>query len=258
MPRTRRARSDTAAEADASARALTRQAKQARTEVPTHSRTRLPVADILDRVGGDTRPLSAGHVEQLLDSIRIFGLIQPIVVDRQHHLLAGAHRLAALLTWRNRDPTSFEERFGEGVPVHVYDLDASSDPTQALAVEISENEKRRDYSRSEAIDLARRLLEQGYSHRSTPGAPRQGEQMLVPALSALIGRSEKTIRRYLRELDPAWGSSRGKLDTVQIRARTLNEVRTVLELPALPADDAQVLRSALAILERFQRPTATA
>ncbi len=256
----RRALSDTFAEVAESAAALTTQADAAGASVP-HTRARLPVADILDRLGGDTRPLSADHVDQLVASIQVFGLIQPIVVDRHHRLLAGAHRLAALLTWRNQDPSAFQARYGEGVPVHIYDLDAAQDPERAIAVEISENEKRRDYTRPEAIAMARRLLDQGYSHRSSPGAPKQGERMLIPALAVIIGRSEKTIRRYLQEAATGDRSARvasTNVDIVQIRPRTLEDLRTVRGLPDLSAEDAQVLDAALAILARYSPGVQTA
>lgn len=52
--------------------------------------------DILDRPGGDTRPLNLNHVSELATSILVIGLITPLTVDCHGHLLAGGHRRAAL------------------------------------------------------------------------------------------------------------------------------------------------------------------
>jgi ParB-like chromosome segregation protein Spo0J len=56
----------------------------------------IPIANILPRPEGDFRPLDAGHVVTLAESMTLLGLLEPIVVDLEGHLLAGAHRLAAL------------------------------------------------------------------------------------------------------------------------------------------------------------------
>ena len=56
----------------------------------------IPIANILPRSEGNVRPLDAGHVVTLAESMTLLGLLEPIVVDLEGHLLAGAHRLAAL------------------------------------------------------------------------------------------------------------------------------------------------------------------
>jgi len=225
----RRSLFDTLSDVEASAGDLTVQSDAlAQAESVARSRARLPLAAIHDRPGGDTRPVAPAHAAALADSISAFGLIQPIVVDRHHRLLAGSHRRAALRLLQEQDAAAFARHFADGVPVHVYDLDAVTQAELALAVEIAENEKRRDYSRAEAIGMAERLKELGYSYRETAGAPRTGERMLIPALAAMIGKSEKTIRRYLHEAlaDPAAAAAVSEnVDTVQILRRT----RGVLE-----------------------------
>jgi hypothetical protein len=54
------------------------------------------LAAILPRPEDDVRPLDAGHVVTLAESIALLGLLDPILVNLKGHLLAGAHRLAAL------------------------------------------------------------------------------------------------------------------------------------------------------------------
>jgi ParB family transcriptional regulator, chromosome partitioning protein len=157
----------------------------------------LPLDQITDRPGGDTRTLNQGHVEELAESIAVVGLIQPIVVDVQGRLLAGGYRRAAIAHLQTTNPTAFSQWFGAGVPVHRFDFDASEDEGRALAIEATENEKRRDYTVGEVQDLADRLRRSGYE--DLKGRPKPGQKSVVLALSTIIGKSDKTVRRYLSE-----------------------------------------------------------
>ena len=51
----------------------------------------------------DTRPLNPAHVEALAESIVALGLIEPLAVDKQGRLLAGGHRLAAIVQLKESD-----------------------------------------------------------------------------------------------------------------------------------------------------------
>jgi ParB family transcriptional regulator, chromosome partitioning protein len=157
--------------------------------------SRLPLDQITDRPGGDTRPLNPAHVEALAESIAAVGLIQPIAVDSQGRLLAGGHRRAAIVQLQSTNPNAFSQWFGAGVPVHRFDFDASQDEARALAIEASENEKRRDYTPGEVRELADRLVAAGY--RATEGRPKKGEKSLIPSLAVIVGKSHRTIHRYL-------------------------------------------------------------
>jgi ParB family transcriptional regulator, chromosome partitioning protein len=157
--------------------------------------SRLPLGQIIDRPSGDTRPLNPAHVEALAESIAAVGLIQPIAVDNQGRLLAGGHRRAAIVHLQATNPTAFSQWFGAGVPVHRFDFDAAQDEARALAIEASENEKRRDYSAVEVRALADRLVAAGY--RATEGRPKKGEKSLIPSLAVIVGKSHRTIHRYL-------------------------------------------------------------
>jgi ParB family chromosome partitioning protein len=79
-------------------------------------------------------------------------------------------------------------------------FEASEDPEQALQVEISENEKRRDYTPNEVRALAERLRAAGYV--DTPGRPSKDEKRLRPALEVIVGKSLRSVRRYLTEEKP--------------------------------------------------------
>jgi ParB family transcriptional regulator, chromosome partitioning protein len=154
----------------------------------------LPLASILPRLP-DTRPLKPAHVEALMESIAVLGLIQPIAVDSQGILLAGGHRREAIERLQTANPAAFAEHFGAGVPVRSYDFDAAEDPDRALAIEATENEKRRDYTATEVRELADRLKAAGYHH--TKGRAKQGTMPLLPSLAVIVGKSERQIKRYL-------------------------------------------------------------
>jgi ParB family transcriptional regulator, chromosome partitioning protein len=157
----------------------------------------LPLEQITERPGGDTRPLTQSHVESLAESIAAVGLIQPIAVDGQGRLLAGGHRLAAIEYLQATDQDSFNQWFSQGVPIRQYGFDAEQEPELALAIEATENEKRRDYTPVEVRELADRLKSAGYNY--TSGRPAKGQKSLIPSLSVIVGKSDKTIRRYLSD-----------------------------------------------------------
>jgi ParB family chromosome partitioning protein len=158
----------------------------------------LSIDTITERLEGDTRPLNPTHVEELANSIAIVGLIAPIAVDNQGRLLAGGHRRAAILLLREQDPEAYVKQFPAGqVPIRRYDFDSQAEPDKALAIEASENEKRRDYTPTEVRAIADRLRAAGY--RDAPGKPKKGEKALRPALELIIGKSIRQVRRYLND-----------------------------------------------------------
>jgi ParB family chromosome partitioning protein len=182
--------------------------------------------DIQLRPGGDTRVLNLSHVIQLVESIAALGLLEPLVVDQEVRLLAGAHRLAAIQIL-SESPENRLERLEEicgvlkgksrskiaeilteirvisddeslsDVPVRVLAFDATKDADRALAVEAAENSLRRDYTPQEVFGLYHRLLDAGYTIR--PGKPKKGEKPLKPALAVVIGKSVKTVERLLKK-----------------------------------------------------------
>ena len=156
----------------------------------------MPLDAIKPRPHAQTRPADPSHVAALADSIAAVGLISPIAVDANGVLLAGLHRLDAIKALQAIDRKRFDELFGAGVPVRRFDFDAVTDPSQAIIVEATENEQRRDYTPEEVRQLADRLVAAGYVQRE--GRPAKGEKALRPALALIIGKSEITVKRYLQ------------------------------------------------------------
>lgn len=160
-------------------------------------RASLPFSQIQDRLL-DTRQLRQDHIDQLAESIAVLGLIEPLVVDIGGRLLAGGHRKAAILQIKEQKPEAYSQQFPDDmIPVRVMPFDADEESDRALQVEISENEKRRDYTPAEVRSLAVRLRTAGYS--DTSGRPTRGEKRLRPALEVIVGKSLRSVRRYLTE-----------------------------------------------------------
>jgi ParB family chromosome partitioning protein len=144
----------------------------------------------------DTRPLNQPHVAALAESIAVVGLIEPLAVDLKGRLLAGSHRLAAIQWLKTNQSAAYAAQFPDDqVLVRRFDFNADEDPQRALAIEVTENEKRRDYSPSEVKTLAERLKAAGY--REKPGKPRKGQRALMPALETIVGKSARQLHRYL-------------------------------------------------------------
>lgn len=157
--------------------------------------------DMIFERNKNTRELNAAHVAGLAESIEALGLLEPLVVDSRGRLLAGGHRLAALGYLRENSPEHFQKNFAQGVPVRALPFDSAEEPDIALAVEVAENEHRRDYTRQEVLSIAARLREAGY--KDTAGRPRTGQKALAPALSTVLGKSIRTVRRVLQEEEQA-------------------------------------------------------
>jgi len=173
---------------------------EAKADKERMQRAALPLDQIQERVT-DTRQLRQEHVEQLAESIAVLGLLEPLVVDNRGRLLAGGHRKAAIFSIKENNPEAYAQHFPDNtVPVRMMSFDAEADPERALQVEVSENEKRRDYTPAEVRALAERLRTAGYM--DTPGRPTKDEKRLRPALEVIIGKSLRSVRRYLTEEKP--------------------------------------------------------
>lgn len=166
-----------------------------------------------------SRTLDPRHVLDLARSIAALGLIHPLVIDVEDVVIAGSHRYAALVVlatphadrytrlvelapaaagieWQ-ADALEFPgaERLDfYRVPVRVLPLSQREAPDEAWRAEVAENERRRDYSPKEVRALAERLKEQGY--KIAAGRYVSGERAL-PVIAALVGKSERQVRRLL-------------------------------------------------------------
>lgn len=135
-----------------------------------------------------------GDLTSLMASIREFDLIQPIVLTRDLHLVAGGRRLAAMkaldfkclmhglhFVWRDE-----------------------LDPLRLKAIELEENLKRKDLTWSEIVLGKQQLLEikqqeHGLATMGRPSASASGEArgFGVRSLAAMLGESAATTSEDL-------------------------------------------------------------
>lgn len=116
------------------------------------------------------------HLQELANSIKAQGIIQPIVVrkigDDRYEIVAGERR------WRAAQLVPLAE-----VPVVINDIDDRS----AMAIALIENIQREDLNPLEEADAFRRLLDEF--------------EMTHQQIADVVGKSRATISNMLRLLD---------------------------------------------------------
>ena len=119
-----------------------------------------------------------GDIKELADDIRQNGLINPPVVNRDYELLAGERRLRACksLGWGQIEVRMMDTR----------------DAEHELNVEISENENRKEFSKSERVDYMKRLLR----IEQAKAKERQGERTSVENKTDVVRADEETARQF--------------------------------------------------------------
>jgi len=211
----------------------------------------VPLSVIRNRFSGDTRPLNATHVDKLMESIAALGLIEPIVVDTQNRLLAGGHRKAAILRLQDEKPDVFEQHFADRkVPVRVMPFDSEENPDLALAVEASENDQRKNYTKAEVLAIAEKLRNAGYKDSS--GRPKKDEKRLKPALMTIFGTSLRTVERYLTEDEKT--PPRGGVSTQKVYSQSLQKLKQCQAIaPTTPQEHtlAEKLPEVIQLLEKI-------
>ena len=157
----------------------------------------LPLDMVQPRPAEDTRPVDDDHVQAIAESVRVMGLIQPIYLDREFRLVAGAHRLSAFHLLAKEDPKKWSK-----IPVVVDpDLDALAQPDLALRKEIVENEKRSNLTPNQVKAAAQRLLESDANFTRRPGRLKKGQRALTPFLADTFGVSKRYVRSLLNQPD---------------------------------------------------------
>lgn len=145
----------------------------------------------------DTRAINEDHARALMESIRVLGLIEPIVTDANGVLLAGGHRHWALNKLIVEHLEDFEKHFpGAEIPVRRMNFNVADDEARALAIEVGENEHRRNYSADEIRTVAERLEKAGY--KRIKGRQGKDDKPLMPVLSAAVGLSKRRINEILK------------------------------------------------------------
>jgi 16S rRNA G966 N2-methylase RsmD len=153
----------------------------------------LPVADVLveDRVRKDF-----GDIDELANSIREVGLIQPIVVYRDLKLAAGERRLRAM------------KKLGITELVHgkTFIFNDELDNLKRGAIECEENLKRKQFTWQEEILAKQRLLRllQTIHGVARSGAPTQSDRLGITSpgigvnkLASLLGESNAQTSKDL-------------------------------------------------------------
>ena len=133
----------------------------------------------IDRiVVGDRIRKDFGDIEELADDIRENGLINPPVVNKEYVLLAGERRLRAckLLGWPQIEVRMMDTR----------------DAEHELNIEISENDVRKGFTKSERVDYIRRLLR----IEQAKAKERQGERTSARNLTEVQRSDEATAEQF--------------------------------------------------------------
>lgn len=147
------------------------------------------LVDIDKIVVGDRIRKDFGDIEELADDISENGLINPPVVNKEYVLLAGERRLRAckLLGWPQIEVRMMDTR----------------DAEHELNIEISENDVRKGFTKSERVDYIKRLLRieqaKAKENMSAGGEGREISHTLRSDESTAeqFGISSNTMRREL-------------------------------------------------------------
>lgn len=216
----------------------------------------MKLADILGRAGAmDTRKPSDADVEAVAESIDALGLLEPIVTDRAGVLLAGKTRLLALRRLAMKDPDRWAF-----APVRKMPFFAEEDPARALACEVAENEKRRDYTTAEIKALADRLRKAGF--KDTKGRPRKGTKALAPALGAVVGKSRRQLLRILapektapeaQAINAPYVAFTEAAARLARALRAFNSAAAMTDARKLAPDERRALRDAAALAETLTK-----
>ena len=150
------------------------------------------LVDIDKIIVGDRIRRDFGDIQELADDIQENGLINPPVVNKEYALLAGERRLRAcrLLGWPQIEVRMMDTR----------------DAEHELNIEISENDVRKGFTKSERVDYIRRLLriEQAKAkERQDLGLKSDEGSRADDATAKQFGIGRDTMRRELFIADNA-------------------------------------------------------
>lgn len=137
---------------------------------------------------GDRIRKDFGDIEELAEDISENGLINPPVVNKEYELLAGERRLRAckLLGWPQIEVRMMDTR------------DAEHD----LEIEVSENECRKEFTKTERLDYARRLArieaaknQQGKRSDLAQDVVQSERNRAANAVATILGTNRETLRQ---------------------------------------------------------------
>jgi ParB-like nuclease domain len=176
-----------------------------------------------------------GNIDELSNSIKEYGLIQPIIIDSDfNYLIAGGRRLEAVkrLGWtellHGRDFVWREE------------LDKENKQLRLQAVELEENLKRKELTWTEQVEGKKRLLVlmQGIYGQPKLGAPTRSERadpnsrgFGVNRLAAMLGENKSITSQDLELADALERiPTLKKADTKESARRQMSILGTVVQM----------------------------
>lgn len=170
---------------------------------PAHATAELPTNEIAPNPDQPRRRFDESELERLADSIRRYGVLQPVVVRRA---AAGAARPYELVVGERRWRAS--QRAGrETVPAVVQDVE----PRDLLEVALVENVQRRDLNPIELAQAFRALLEAGRTQDEV------GER---------VGLDRSTVANHLRLLE----LPKELQEDVELGALSMGHAKALLQL----------------------------
>lgn len=171
---------------------------------PAHATTELRTSDIAPNPEQPRRRFDESELERLADSIRRYGVLQPIVVRRAAE---GAARPYELVVGERRWRAS--QRAGrDTVPAVVQDVE----PRDLLEVALVENVQRRDLNPIELAQAFRALLETGRTQDEV------GER---------VGLDRSTVANHLRLLE----LPKELQEDVELGTLSMGHAKALLQLP---------------------------
>lgn len=248
----------------------------------------VPLKSIKPRLHGDLRAVDIGHALSLARSIAqnsrhgVFGLIQSLAVDQELRLLCGRHRQFAcelisqpqgtrhawILSQIEAGATTGlashellkpDPQSGimpvEEIPYFVGEVPAicihcENDLDRSLAIEVIENEKRKDFTREDIKRLIDRLENMGYAFISKAGNRSEEERSGVPLLAHWLGKSHRQAQRLV---------TKAKLEEPLKPEKQFknheNALKRILKDQDLPDDLKALAKKALQILKNYKVPS---
>lgn len=187
------------------------------------------IVNIVDISETDRVRADFGDMDGLINSIKEFGIIEPIVlaqVDHHIELSAGGRRLEAIrrIGWK-------ELRHGR----HFVWLDESNnDPYRRKAVELEENLRRQDLSWQEQVLGKKQLLEIMESIHGKAEMGRGQSGFGVRKLAAMLGETPAATSKDLKIAELA--TALPKLLNLKTKADVIRKFQLVASLAAIQED----------------------
>lgn len=164
-----------------------------------------PTTIKIDRENRQRREINTSG---LIDSIRLRGVLQPIIVDRDYNLIAGERRLTCCL------------KLGINVPIRFFD---TLEPGDSAIIELEENVKRADLTWQDEVMAIGRIHDYYSSIDPTWTQTRTAEVVCVTE-----GPISEALTLYREMNNPAIADASGRRAAYNILLRAQNRAGTAV------------------------------